>query len=356
MYIHTKQLTVGALLSMVAVIAMDSASASGPRAYIPLGSANGAMALNLESYQVEAVAEGVINSHGSDISPDGQFIVMGSLTPRVVDDAPERPEGVSESDHEAHHGGGTSKEQGDRSDGRLYIIDPDRGKVVRQYDAPGPIHHVDITSDSQHAISTHPMEGGISVISIDSGETMAQIATGPGPNYIVETSDGSSLYVSNSGNGTISEIDTQQWYVRRNIRVGGAPEHMVLDEEEGRLYVNDVDGGRAIAVDQVSGKPIAEYQVGPAPHGLALERKKAVLYATSKGGNELVAIDLKTDRVRRHELDPSPYHAAVNPKDGSLLVSSRKRPILWVIDPTTLTPEREIQLDGIGHQIAIPGR
>lgn len=356
MYIHPKQPTVGAILSMVAVIAMSSASAGGHRAYIPLGSADGAMALNLESYQVEAVAEGVVNSHGSDISPDGQFIVMGSLTPRAVNDAPERPEGVSESEHEAHHGGGTGKEQGNSSDGRLYIIDPERGEVVRHYNAPGPIHHVDVTSDSQYAISTHPMDGGISAISIDSGKTTAQIATGPAPNYIVETSDGSSLYVSNSGNGTISEIDTQQWYVRRNIHVGGAPEHMVLDEARGRIYVNDVSGGRAVVIEQDSGNVLAEYQVGPAPHGLALDRERAVLYVTSKGGNELVAIDLTTDRVQREVLNPSPYHAAVNPIDGSLLVSSRARPILWVIDPTTLTPGRQIQLDGIGHQIAIQQR
>lgn len=342
----------GFLMAISALVAPGLAHASGSQAYVPMGTVNKVAVLNLETYRVDGTVDGVINSHGADMTPDGRYVVAGSLTPRPADQTPEQPEGVSDSDHAAHHGEGADSTKAGGPGGTLYVIDTNKRTVVRRYEVPGPVHHVKITADGRYAVSTHPAGGGISVVSLETGKVEAHIATGLTPNYIVESPDGSVLYVSNSGNGTISEVDTEEWFVRRNLRVGGAPAHITLDAQRNRLYANDVSAGHTVAVDLETDDTVGEYPVGPTPHGIALNGDDSAVYATSTGGNELVSIDPETGAVRERELEPAPYHVAVNPVDGRLLVSSREAPVLWVIDPVTLERERTVELGGIGHQTA----
>ncbi|HSH84046.1 MAG TPA: PQQ-binding-like beta-propeller repeat protein [Guyparkeria sp.] len=331
------------------------AMAGESRAYVPLGSANSIAVIDTDSHRVSGQAQGVVNSHGSDVTPDGRFLVAGSLSPRESGKAPSKPAGVSADDHAAHHGGGgdTAASSSPQAQGTLYLIDTTSQEVVRQFDVPGPVHHVLVTADGRHAVSTHPMGGGISVVSLESGELVANLATGPAPNYMVQNPQDRSLYVSNSGNGTISEIDPENWFVRKNMRLDGSPEHMVLDSDRGRLYANDAAGGQAVALDLESGDVVAQYPIGTKPHGIDLSADRGTLYATSQGDDRLVAVNLADGATREIELAPAPYHLAINPADGKLLISSYKQSQLWVVDQRTLDILETLPLAGIGHQIAV---
>lgn len=339
----------------VAGLAMP-AMADESRAYVPLGSADSIAVIDTDSYRVSDQAQGVVNSHGSDLTPDGRFLVAGSLTPRESGETPSKPAGVSEDEHAAHHGGGGDTAASSSTQGTLYLIDTASKVVVRQFDVPGPVHHVLVTADGRYAVSTHPMGGGISVVSLESGELIASLATGPAPNYMVQSPQDRSLYVSNSGNGTVSEVDTQHWFVRKNMRLDGSPEHMVLDSDRGRLYANDVAGGQAVALDLESGDVVAQYPVGPKPHGIDLSADLGTLYATSQGDNRLVRITLGDGTRQSIALAPAPYHLAVDPDDGRLLVTSREEGKLWVLDPSSLEILHTIALAGIGHQISLDAR
>lgn len=324
------------------------------RIYVPLGSADSIAIIDTDSYQVSDQAQGVVNSHGSDLTPDGRFLVAGSLTPRESGEKPSKPAGVSEDEHAAHHGGGgNGAATSSNSHGTLYLVDTSSNEVVRQFDVPGPVHHVLVTADGRHAVSTHPMGGGISVVSLESGELVANLATGPAPNYMVQNPQDRSLYVSNSGNGTVSEVDTENWFVRKNMRLEGSPEHMVLDNERGRLYANDAQGGQVLALDLASGDVVEQYPIGSEPHGIDLSADRGTLYATSQGDNRLVAVSLADGAIREMQLAPALYHLAINPSDGKLLISSREKPQLWVVDPRTLNTLQTVSLAGIGHQIAV---
>jgi len=329
------------------------AMADGSRAYVPLGSADSIAVIDTDSYQISGQAQEVVNSHGADLTPDGRFLVAGSLTPRESGKTPSKPAGVSADEHAAHHGGGGDTTASSSTQGTLYLIDTASKEIVRQFDVPGPVHHVLVTADGRYAVSTHPMGSGISVVSLESGELVANLATGPAPNYMVESPQDRSLYVSNSGNGTISEIDPENWFVRKNMRLDGSPEHMVLDSDRGRLYVNDAAGGQAVALDLESGDVVAEYPVGTKPHGIDLSADRGTLYAISQGDDRLVAVNLADGAIRERELAPAPYHLAINPADEKLLVSSREQPQLWVVDQRTLDILETVPLAGIGHQIAI---
>jgi DNA-binding beta-propeller fold protein YncE len=77
------------------------------------------------------------------------------------------------------------------------------------------------------------------------------------------------------------------------------------------------------------------------------------LYATSQGGNQVVRIELASGARHTRPLAPAPYHLAVSPYDGQLLVTSRAENKLWVLDPESLDVVDEIALSGIGHQISL---
>lgn len=347
------------LNSMVAGVMMGAsiaAMAAGNRAFVPMGSADAVGVIDLESYQMTSTMTDTINTHGSALTPDGKYLVAGSLTPRDIEESVSRPEDMTEDEHAAHHGGGGKAPADEQSTGLLYVVDTTTHSIVRKLEVPGPVHHVLVTANGRYAVSTHPMGGGISIVSLDSGQLVATVATGPAPNYVTETEDGQSLLVSNTGNGTVSEIDTQNWFVERNMRVGGSPGHMALSPDNERLYVNDDSAGRVVALDLPTGSVAGEHDVGEAPHGVGLSPDGRTLYATSQGDDRLVRITLEDGTRQSIDLAPAPYHLAVAPVDGRLLVTSREESKLWVIDPISLDVLHTIPLDGIGHQISLDPR
>jgi hypothetical protein len=57
---------------------------------------------------------------------------------------------------------------------------------------------------------------------------------------------------------------------------------------------------------------------------------------------------------RRAQMPASPYHLA-RVRPGKLYVSSAEVPRIWVVDAETLERTGVIEVDGTGHQIAVPG-
>lgn len=137
------------------------------------------------------------------------------------------------------------------------------------------------------------------------------------------------------------------------MRVGGSPEHMVLSEDGERLYVNDDQRGRAQAVNLSTGGVADEYEISAAPHGIDLSPGGQMLYATSQGDNRVVRISLEDGTRHGAELAPAPYHLAVSPADGRVLVTSRAEPRLWILAPASLEVLETVGLGGIGHQISL---
>ncbi len=329
------------------------ASADSRRAFVPMGTADSVGIIDLNSHQVMPPITGTTNTHGSALTPDGHYLVAGSLTDHDSEDPISRPEGVTEDDHAAHHGGESAAAPEGANSGRIYVVDTAKSEIARTLEVPGPVHHVVVTPDGRFAVSTHPMGGGISVVDLESGEVVKTVATGPAPNYMVATDNGQSILVSNTDNGTVSEVDTRHWFVKRNLRVGGGPEHMVLSPDNETLYVNDGKSGEVVALGLSKGDVLERYEVGPQPHGLGLSADGQTLYATSKGGNQVVRIELASGIRHSAPLAPAPYHLAVSPVDGSLLITSRAEARLWVLDPGSLEIIDDVSLDGIGHQISL---
>jgi len=321
-----------ALSAGAALLGAALAVSAAPTVYIPLGSGNQVIAVDAATDRITATYPGVENPHGLVATPDGEYLIAGSMKETPI------PAG-------APH---------DTPNSKLSLIHPIHGHVMLTVPVSGWTHHQSVTPDGRYAISTHPTRGYISVVDLARNEVVRTIATGPAPNYALVSHDGKRVYVSNSGNGTISEVDVATWAVVRTLEGGPGPEHIVFSKDERTIYAANPRAGVVTVVDVASGNPANTLPIGKDAHGLDISDDRTTLYATARGDDKLVAIDVASGKERTLTLSPAPYHLNTIPEAGKVYVSSARAPTIWVIDQKTFTLKGTIQLPGgEGHQMAV---
>jgi DNA-binding beta-propeller fold protein YncE len=205
---------------------------AAPTVYIPLGTANRVIAVDAATARITKSYPGVENPHGLVATPDGEYLIAGSLAEATL------PEG-------APH---------DTPNSKLYVIHPVHGHVMRTVAVTGWTHHQAITPDGRYVLSTHPTRGYVSVADLLANKVMRTIATGSAPNFTLIKRDGSRAYVSNSGDGTIAEIDLAAWKVTRTLAAGPVPEHMAFSTDEKTIYAANPPAGTVSVVSVASGE------------------------------------------------------------------------------------------------------
>ena len=317
---------------IIAFLPIIQSAVAGPTVYIPLGSGNQVIAVDAATDTITASFSGVINSHGLVATPDGEYLIAGSLKEEPLEN--DQPK--------------------DSANSQLYLIHPAHGHVMSTIPVAGWTHHQAITPDGRYVISTHGMRGNISVVDVEENRVVRTIDTGKVPNYTLITADGKKAYVSNTGDNSIVEIDLVNWEVNRKFEAGAAPEHMAFSRDEKIIYVTNPPKGKVSAISVESGKILKEYDTGKATHGLDMGDDGKTFFASSKKGNTLVAVNTETDEQRKLSLSPAPYHLNTIKGTGKVYVSSRKKPVIWVVDQKSLELIGEIKLPaGEGHQMAI---
>lgn len=320
-------------LSMIsASMVFTNALQASPTVYIPLGSANQVIKVDAATDSITATYAGVENPHGLVVTPDGEYLIAGSLKETPLEK-------------------GQAK---DTANSKLFLIHPVHGHVMSTIPVSGWSHHQSITSDGKYVLSTHGMRGEISVVDLESNKVIKTVKTGPVPNYTLITKDNKRAFVSNTGNNTISEIDLKSWAVIRTLKSGSAPEHMVFSKDENTLFVTNPRAGQVSAVSVKSGEVINTYKIGKAVHGLDIGDDGKTLFISSTKENKLVSIDTVSGKKKELTLEPAPYHLNTIRNTGKVYVSSRNTPIIWVIDQKSLTVVNTIKLPaGEAHQMAI---
>ena len=305
---------------------------AAPTVYIPLGSGNQVIAVDAANDEITASYSGVDNPHGLVVTPDGEYLIAGSLKEEPVKQ-------------------GQAK---DAPNSKLFFIHPVHGHVMSTIPVSGWTHHQAITPDGRYVLSTHGLRGYISVVDLQSNKVIKTVKTGPVPNYTLITRDGKRAFVSNTGNNSISEIDIASWKVTRTIESGPAPEHMVFSADESTLFVTNPRAGKVSAVNIKTGKIVKSYDIGKSVHGLDIGDDKKTIFASSKKGEILVSIDTTSGKRHELKLSPTPYHLNTIPGTGKVYVSSRKKPIIWVVDQRSMKVINTIKLPaGEAHQMAI---
>lgn len=300
--------------------------------YVPLGSGNQVIKIDAETGQVMASYPGVKNPHGLVATPDGEYLIAGSLK-----ETPPK-----------------SGQDKNAPNSELAIIHPAHGHVMSTIPVTGMTHHQAITPDGRYVLSSHMTRSNVSVLDMEENAIVKTIETGRSPNYIVVLENGKYAYVTNTGSNTISEIDLSSWTVSRTLESGPGPHHAVLSGDNKTLYVANPNAGKVTAVSVSTGKITNTWKLGKDLHGLDIGDDGYTLFVSSKKDNKLVALNTKTGDVSEIKLSPAPYHLNTITGTGKVYVSSRKQPLIWVVDQKTLKVVNEIKLPaGEGHQMAI---
>lgn len=328
---------------------------SAAEIFIPLGDDNKIIVIDSNFDAVIDTIHGISNPHGLAATPDGRYLVAGSLDERPANSSnPIRLPDMSADDHVVYH---SNKPDGAHKVGAyistLSILGRSDRTVIRRIDVLGAAHHVAVSPDSKIAAVTHPGEGTVSLIDLVGSRVIRTIATGLGPNYAAFDQTGRHLYVSNAGSATISEIDTRTWIVRRTMQAGRSPEHLVLSPDGASLYVNNVDDGTVSVLSLASGKEMRAIVVGDYSHSIDLSDDGRTLFVSDRGKDELSAIHIDSQTKMTISLGPSPYHIAVIHGEGKLYVSSAEEPKIWVINQKSLQVTAEIPIGGRGHQMVV---
>lgn len=317
---------------IVAVWLVSTSAIAAPTVYIPLGSGNQVIAVDAATDTITASYSGVENPHGLVATPDGEYLIAGSLA-----ETPLKP--------------GQPK---DTPTSKLYFIHPAHGHVMSTIPVIGWTHHIAITPDGRYVLSTHGTRGFVSVVDLESNQVDRTVSTGNAPNYTLITRDGQRAFVSNTASNTISEIDLASWKVIRTLESGPMPEHMAFSGDETTIFVSNPMAGKVSVVDVKSGKIKGSYKIGKAVHGLDMGSDGKTLFVTSKQDEKLVALDTSTGKRRETRLSPAPYHLNTISGTNKVYISSRKLPLIWAVDKQTLKLLGTIKLPaGEGHQMAI---
>lgn len=314
------------ILSLGLIVGLSVTAMADPLIYVAAGSANKVLVIDAETNKVVKEFGGISNPHALVITPDGEYVISGSLS--------------------------ATKNKSGKNEGTLYVIHPAHGHVMSTLPLPGMVHHQAITPSGRFVVSTHPALKGISITDMEGEFDPWLLETGAGPNYTVFTKDGKRAYVSNTGSGTISEINPQTWMVERQLAGGKTPEHMALSADEKWLYVINAMPGTVSKVSIKSGKVVASYKIGKGAHGLGMSEDGQSIFATSKKSGVVAKIDLETNAIEFLNLSPSPYHLESLKGTGKVYVSSSKSPRIWVLDAKKFELLDEIAISGEGHQMA----
>lgn len=314
------------------LLAISGSAFAGTTVYIPLGTANQVIAVDADKDTITATYDGVENPHGLVATPDGEYLIAGSLKETAL----------------------KAGEAKDTPNSKLFLIHPAHGHVMSTIPVAGWTHHQAITPDGRYVISTHPIRSNVSVVDMQTNQVVKTVKTGPAPNYTLVTRDGKKAFVSNSGNGTISEIDLATWKVTRTLKAGASPEHTIFSADEKTIYVANPRAGKVSVVSVEKGDVVKTYDIGKSVHGLDISDDGNTLFATSKKEDKLVAVDTQTDKQKSITLSPAPYHLNTIHGTGKVYISSRKSPIIWVVDQKSLKVIGEIKIPaGEAHQMAI---
>lgn len=319
-------------VALLSLILVGGAAQAAPTAFVPLGSANRVIGIDVATGRITRTFTGVVNPHGLVATPDGEYLIAGSLSESAL------PPGSAD---------GTPNS-------KLFVIHPLHGHVMSEIPVAGWTHHQAITPDGRYVISTHPTRGGVSILDLRESKVVHTIRTGTAPNYAVVSRNGTRAFISNTGDSSISELDLATAKVVRTLEAGSSPEHMVSSPDEAYLFAANTQTGTVSRVSVATGKVVRDYSIGMQAHGLDIGDDGKTLFATSRADKRLVAVDIETGKQRRLTLAPDPYHLNTIPGTGKIYVSSASAPIIWVVDQRTLKVSTKIDLPaGEGHQIAV---
>lgn len=343
-------------------------SASAQVVFAPLGDSNQIARIDMKTGAIQKLYDKLENPHGLAASPDGHFLFAASLLEKIEGagsgnegkegkesmEAMARPEGVSEADHAAHHGGAVQQKSATpKTFSFITKLDAATGKILSRIDVGKFTHHVTVSPDGAYVIGVQSGAGRIVVIDTRTDKVLRYIPVGAAPNYAVITKDGAKVFVSSAGTNAVTVLDGKSWRKLAAIPAGGSPEHLTLSPDEKRLYAVNVGSNELSIINTETLKETGRVPTGDKPHGVAFSAKAQSVIVTNRGDDTLSVFTAGGEPTQTVPLSPQPYHVTASDDGARLWVSSRKEGRIWVVSSKDLTVLNTLTVPGIAHQIVV---
>jgi DNA-binding beta-propeller fold protein YncE len=158
------------------------------------------------------------------------------------------------------------------------------------------------------------------------------------------------LFIAHLGAGQVIEVDIHANRVIRTIgNLPGVHGILVVPQRQ-RVYATATDANQMIILDENTGAVLARGSTGDYPDGLAYDPKHDTVWTTNESGGSESILDATTGAVRGSvALGGQAGNVYYDPTTGDMLVDVQTRNQLAVINTSSLTITRRVELPGCDH-------
>ena len=320
--------TIGLSMWLAVAVTAGTLAYAEPDLYIAVNSTNEILVVDTKTDTIRQHISGPTSPHGLTLTQDGRSLVVGSSR--------------------------KEKDAGGNSMSQLAILSTHDGKTEAVIPMMNWSHDQTSTPDGRYVISTHPNEGRVCVTDLGARKIISTLDIGKTANHVVLSRDGRHAYVSSGGTNSIVEIDTTDWSISRRLAGGPTPGQMVMSQDGKLLYVASFRSDELSVISVEFGTVVQTQHLGKGLHGIDIDADGR-LYISGGDGNRLYVVTPGVAAARRITLPGEPYWVKTVAGTDKIYVSAHDTPKLWVIDGSTLTLSKTINLTGIGHHMAASG-
>lgn len=204
---------------------------AAPTAYIPLGSGNAVIAVDVANGKIIKRYDGVENPHGLVAMPDSEYLIAGSLKETPV------PEGAP----------------ADIPNSKLYgtinEIDLVSWTMARSLEAGSSPEHLAFSPDEKTLYMANDRAGTVSVVSVKEGKVKTTYTIGKRLHGLDIGDDGKTFFVSSRSDDKLVALDTETGK-RRVLTLSPEPYHLDKIPGTGKVYVSSSTAPKIWVVDQ----------------------------------------------------------------------------------------------------------
>jgi YVTN family beta-propeller protein len=124
-----------------------------------------------------------------------------------------------------------------------------------------------------------------------------------------------------------------------------------VDPDTHKVYVTNFKSTTVTVIDGNTNKNVSEIEVGSSPYGIGIDTKTKMLYVAREGANILTVVNITSGTIVKEIQLVEPYDIAVNSKTNKVYVTSDKAHLISVIDGSTNEIVKTFDVDdpcGIG--------
>ena len=310
-----------AATAALATLALASAYAAGPKAYVGNFKDNTVSVIETASGRVVATVPVAAGPDGIVVTRDGAAVyVSGSsaTSVSVIDAAADRvaqavetgkgPQGLALTPD------GRTVLVAVNGEDRVALIDTASRAIVATVPVAKP-HTIAVRPDGKLAYvsSQEPGHFALAIVDLATRTVVGTVALEKPPRDLEFGHDGKALYFTLAGVAAVQVLDPASDKIVAQVPTGPSP-HIAHFFRNTTLGVAVVQGpGELQLFDPATNAPVRAIAVGKQPHWVDASADGAKVYVTNEGGNSVTVIDLATDRTETIAVGNAPRKIAIQP-------------------------------------------